>query len=133
MWFLAGVRTRARACVCVFSISYSSNRCNSWTAWDIELEFITPMPKLEFYGISNCLKNVCGSSNFRKIWNIIRKLHTNIIYRSRTYGIEFRQNRLKRWNFWRFCIFWKLALNCLTCVHFELSSSNFVRERTNSK
>ena len=60
------------------------------------------MPDLEFYGIMNFLKKGRGSSNFLKIRAIILKLHTNILYRSRDFGIEFGQNRLKRWNFFRF-------------------------------
>ena len=38
------------------------------------------MPDLWFYGILNFLKNVHGSSNFRKIQAIVLKLHTNTIY-----------------------------------------------------
>ena len=59
----------------------------------------------KFYGILNVLKNVCGSSNFRNIKAIILKLHTNIIYQSRTFGIEFNYNRLRRRHFFRFRIF----------------------------
>ena len=45
-------------------------------------------------------ENGCGSSNFRKIRVIVLKLHTYILlYRSRNFGIEFGQNRLKRSNF----------------------------------
>ena len=69
----------------------------------------TFMSNLKFYGIFNYLKNL---TNFRKIWDIVQKLHTNIIYRSRTVGIEFGSNRLKRSNFFRFWIFSKFALNC---------------------
>ena len=43
--------------------------------------------------------------NFRKILAIVLKLHTNMLYRSRNFGIEFGQNRLKRSNFSKFCIF----------------------------
>ena len=55
-----------------------------------------------FYGILNFLKKGRGSSNLRKIRAMILKLHTNILYRSRNFGIEFGQNRLKRSNFFRF-------------------------------
>ena len=81
------------------------------------------------------LNNICGSSNFRKIWAIALKLHINIniIYRSRNFGIEFGQTRLKRSNFLRFWIFWKSALNRITCANLDLSSSNFVCERTNTE
>ena len=79
------------------------------------------------------LNNVYGSSNFRKILVIVIKLHTNIIYRLMTFRIKFRQNRLKRSNFLWFWIFWKFALNCLTCVNFELSSLNLVHECTNTE
>ena len=37
----------------------------------------------------NFLKKGRGSSNFRKIRAIVLKLHTNILYRSRNFGIEF--------------------------------------------
>ena len=57
------------------------------------------MSNLKLYGILNFLKNVCGSSNFRKISAIVLNVHKNIIHRSRTFGIEFDQNRLKRSNF----------------------------------
>ena len=60
---------------------------------------------LRFYENSNFLKNVCGISNFRKIWAFVLKLHTNIVHRSRTFGIKFGQNRLERFNFLRFWIF----------------------------
>ena len=46
-----------------------------------------------------------ASSNFRKIQAIFLKLHTNILYPSRNFGIEIGQNRLKRSNFFRFLIF----------------------------
>ena len=39
--------------------------------------------------IFNFLKKGRGSSNFRKIRAFILKLHTNILYRSRNFGIEF--------------------------------------------
>ena len=84
------------------------------------------MPHLKFYGIVNVLKNVCGRFNFRKMWAISLKMHTNIIHRLRTFGIEFEQNRLKRSNFLRFWIFWKFSLNCVTYANFELLSSKFV-------
>ena len=60
-------------------------------------------------------------------------MHKNIIHRSRTFGIEFDQNRLKRSNFLRFWIFWKFSLNCLTCASFELLSTKFVYKCTNTK
>ena len=91
------------------------------------------MPNLKFYGILNFLKNVCGSSNFHKIWAIVLKMHTNIIHRSRTFGIEFDQNRLERSNFLRFWLFWKFSLNRVTCSNFELLSSKFIYECTNTK
>ena len=47
----------------------------------------------------NFLKKGRGSSNFRKIRAIVLKLHTNILYRSKNFGIEFGQNRLWRSNF----------------------------------
>ena len=90
------------------------------------------MPNLKLWNFE-FLKKVCGSSNFRKIWAIVLKMHTNIIHRSRTFGIEFDQNRLKRSNFLRCWIFWKFSLNCVTCANFELWSSKFVYEYTNIK
>ena len=48
------------------------------------------------------LKKGSGSSNFRKIRAIVLELHTNILNRSRNFGIEFGQNRLKRSIFFRF-------------------------------
>ena len=55
-----------------------------------------------FYGILNFLKKGRGSSYFRQIRAIVLKLHINILYRSRNFGIEFGQSRLKRSNFFRF-------------------------------
>ena len=78
----------------------------------------------------NFLKNHYGCSNFRKIWAIVLKMRTNIIHRSRTFDIEFYQNRLKRWNFSKFWIF---SLNCVTCANFELLSSKFLYECINTK
>ena len=69
------------------------------------------MPDVWFYGILNFLKDVCGSSNFRKIRAIILKLDTNILYRWKNLGIKFGQN--------------------LTCANFELSKWNFVLECIN--
>ena len=72
------------------------------------------------------------SFNFRKIWAIVPKMHTNmqVIHRSSTFVIEFYQNRLKRSNF---LIFWKFSLNCVTCENFELlrgdSCENFSENR----
>ena len=74
----------------------------------------------------------CGSSNFRKIWAIVLKFHTNIIHRSRTFGIIYGQNRLERSNFLRFWICWKFSLNCVTCANFELLSSKYLYECTNT-
>ena len=82
-------------------------------------------PNLRFYEISNFLKNVCGSSNFCKIWAIVLKFHTNIIHRSRTFGIEFGQSLSERSNFLIFWIFWKFSLDCVTCANFELLSWKF--------
>ena len=68
------------------------------------------MPNLKFYGILNFLKNVSVSSNFRKIWAIVLKMHTNTIHQSRTFVIEFDQNRLKHSIFLK--IFSKLCNLC---------------------
>ena len=74
-----------------------------------------------------------GSSIFRKIRAIILKLHTNTLYRSRNFGIEFGQNRSKRSNFFRFWLFSEFFQNCLTQANFDLSSWNFVRKHTNTE
>ena len=81
------------------------------------------MPDLWFYGILNFLKNVRGSSNFRKSLAIVLRLHTNILYRSRNFGIEFGQNRLKLSNFFRLWIFWEFSQNraeilCVNITHY---------------
>ena len=91
------------------------------------------MPNLRFYWISSFLKDACGSFNFRKIWAIALRLHTNIIYRSRTFGIEFGQNRFKHSKFLRFGFFRKFSLSCVTCENFELLSLKFVYECTHTK
>ena len=64
---------------------------------------------------------------------IVLKLHTNILYPSRNFGIEFGQNRLKRSNFFRFWIFWEFFQNYLTQANFDLSSWNFVGKCTNTE
>ena len=91
------------------------------------------MPDLWSYGISNFLKKGRGSSNFRKIRARCLKLHTNILYPSRNFVIEFGQNRLQHSNFFRFWIVWEFFQNCLTQANFDLSSWNFVRKCTNTK
>ena len=83
--------------------------------------------------IFNFLKKRRGSSNFRNIRVIVLKLHTNILYRSRNFGIKFGQNQLKRSNFFRFWIVWELSQNCLTQANFDLSRWNFVRKCTNTE
>ena len=88
---------------------------------------------LWFYGILNFLKKGRGSSNFRKIRAIVLKLHTNILYPTRNLGIEFGKKRLKRSNFFRFCIFSEFSQNCLTQANFDLSSWNFVRKCTHNE
>ena len=35
-------------------------------------------------------ENVCGSTNFCQIWDIVLKLNTNITHWSGTFGIKFR-------------------------------------------
>ena len=47
--------------------------------------------------------SVVALSHFRKILYIVLKLHIIIIYRLRSFGFKFGQNRLKRLNF-----FWTL-------------------------
>ena len=46
-----------------------------------------------------------GGSNFLKIQSIFLKLHTNILYRSMNFGIEFGPNPLKSSKFFRIRIF----------------------------
>ena len=60
------------------------------------------MADLWFYGILNFLKNGRGSFNFRN-------LYTNIIYRSRTFGIEFGRKRLNRSNFFETAFFFEFS------------------------
>ena len=67
------------------------------------------MPDLWFYGILNFLRNGRGWSNFRKIQAIDLKRCTNMLYRSRNFGFEFGQNRLKYSNFFRCKIFWEFS------------------------
>ena len=90
------------------------------------------MPDLWLYGILNFLNKGRCSSNFRKIRAMVLKLHTNILYRSKNFGNEFGQNRLKRSHFFRFWIFWEFSQNYLTQVNFDLSSWNFVHKITNT-
>ena len=91
------------------------------------------MLDLWFYGIFNFLKKGRGRSNLRKIRAIVLKLHTNILYRLRNFGIESGQNRWKRSNVFRFLIFWKFSENYLTQSNFDLSTCNFARKRTNTE
>ena len=65
--------------------------------------------KMWVYGILNLKKNGRGSSQFHIILVIILTLHTDILYWSRNFGIEFGPNRLKRSNFFRFWIFWEFS------------------------
>ena len=116
-------------------------------AWDIELKSGTTVEQSrplnhndfhakwwwDFMTLSNFLKNVSGSSNFRKIWAIVLKLHTDIIHRSRIFGIDFGLNQLERSNFFKSRIFWKCSLSCVTCANFKLLSSKFVYECTSTK
>ena len=90
-------------------------------------------PICDFMGFWIFWKKGRGSSNFRKIWAIVLKLHTNIWHPSRNFGIEFGYNRLKRPNFFRFWIFWEFFQNCLTQANFDLSSWNFVGKCTNTE
>ena len=55
--------------------------------------------------------------------------HASPIYRSRTFGFEFSQNRLMRYNVFNFEFKNK---NCLTYANFELSSLNFVDGEKNT-
>ena len=118
--FINGLRYRVE-------IWYSSEAATPLRSWQFSCKLT---PNLGFYGISNFLKNVCGSSNFRKIWAIVLKLHINVIHWTRIFSIKFGQNRLERPNFLRF---WKFPLNCVTCANFELLSSKYVYECTNTK
>ena len=113
-----------------FNPHLSSEAVTSVQSWRFSYKLT---PNLKFYGILNFFKNVCGGSNFRKMWPIILKMHTSTINRSRTFGIESDRNRLERSNFLRFWIFWKFSLNCVTCANFELLSSKFVYECTNTE
>ena len=98
LWLINGLKYRVE-------IWYSREAITLFHSWRFSCKL---MPKLKLYGILNLLKNVCGSFTFRKILTIVLKLHTNIIYRSRNFGIKFCQNRLKRSNFLRFSNFLKI-------------------------
>ena len=74
-----------------------------------------------------------GSSNWRQIRAIVLEIHTNILYRSRNFGIEFSQNQLKGSNFFRFWIFWEFSQNYVTQANFDLSSWNFARKCTKTE
>ena len=89
------------------------------------------MPDLWFHGILDFFKCPCYSSKFHKIGAIILKLHTNITYRSRTFDIEFSQNRFTRLNFCNLEFF--ESQNFSIQANFELSSWNLVRECTNTE
>ena len=101
-------------------------------SWQFSCELT---PNLRFYEILNFLKNVCGSSNFRQIWTIVLKMHTLIKDHNtsiKDIGIEFDKNRFKRSRFLRFWIFKNFFLKCVTCANFELLSSIFMHECTNT-
>ena len=123
LWFNNVLRYRVK-------IWCSSEAVTPLQSWQFSCKLTS---NLRFYRVSNFLKIVCGSSDFRRIWAIVLKLPTNTIYWSRIIGIEFDQNRLERSNFLRFLIFWKFPLNCVTCANFELLSSKFVYKCTNTK
>ena len=122
---------------------------NSWTSWDIDMKFGTPVKQSQPFNRDYFHDNWCpicdfmvfwifwkkrrGSSNFRKMRAIALKLHTNISHPSRNFGIKFGRNQLKHSNFFRFWIFWEFFKNCLTQENFDLSSWNFVRKCTNTE
>ena len=97
-WFLAGVRMYV--CVCILEISIwhfvqkrsSHDRDSPFMAIDARFTIVWDLKFFE-----TCMGG--GSSNFCKIRVIVRKVHTNILYRWRKFVIEFDQNRSKRWNF----------------------------------
>ena len=62
-------------------IWYNSEVVTPLQSWQFSCKLMT---NLRIYGILNFLNNVCRSSKFCKIWAIILKMYTNIIYRSRT-------------------------------------------------
>ena len=114
-----------------YEIWYTSEAVTTLYSWPFSWELI---PDAWFYGILSFLKHVRGSSNFRKIRAIVPKLHTNILYRSRNFVIDFSQNRLKRSIFFRFWIFWEFSQNRrLTQANLNLSSWNFLRKCTNTE
>ena len=102
----------------------------------------------KFYRISNFLKNVCGSFNFKNLSLCSKnayKYNTSItnlwywIWPKSIEGLTFFEilNFLNFfWDFeflLRFWIFWKFSLNRETFPNFELLSSKFVYECTNTK
>ena len=120
MWFLANFRMHMCVCVgggaCMCAqlsafqtpITHEQFEILSWNLihqWSNHApSFVTVFLQIDAPSeIRNFWKNVHGSSKFRKIWAIIVKLHTNIIYWKGTFG----RNRLKRSNFLK--IFSKLS------------------------
>ena len=109
-WLINSLRYRYE----IWCTSESITTLQSWLfSWRL-------MPDLWFYGIINFFKKGRGSSNFRKIRAIVLKLHTNILCRSRKFGIESGQNRLKRSNSFRFWIYSEFSQNCITQADFDL-------------
>ena len=103
MWFLADV---LYVCVCFrystfrHEISYTSKAFTALQSWLFLWQLISDF---WFYGILNFLEKFCGSCNLCNIRAIVLKLNTNILYRSRTFSIEFGPNRLKHSNILKNC------------------------------
>ena len=86
-------------------------------------------PSPVIFKFRNINRSTFGRSKFRPPL----KLFINILHPSRNFGIEFRQNRLKRSNFFRFWIFWNFFQNCLNQASFDLLSWSFLRKYTNTE
>ena len=96
IWFLAGVRiyvcARVRMCLMNHDVGYNGETVTSV----LSLRFLCKlMSNLRFYGNLNFWKiSFVTLLHFNKIWAIVLKLLSNIIYRLLIFGFEFSQNRL---------------------------------------
>ena len=81
------------------------------------------MPDLRFYRTLNFLKKGRGSSNFCKIRAIVLKLHTNILYRSRIFGI--RLKTIELFKFFQILSFLRIFSNLSNSGEFRFIELKF--------
>ena len=125
IWFLAGVRMHACVYVCVWvcvraqisnyqtTIIHKRLEISSWNLvqkWSSHAPSIVTIftqidAQLKILWNLKFFKNVRSSSNFREIWAIVLKMHPNIIYQWRIFGIEFYQIDWSVQIFWDFDFF----------------------------